>query len=63
MGQQRKPTVTPDIEYPLNLTLEELFKGTEKTLEFSRKVICPECNGIGYVSTEGIIFTVQFTKT
>jgi DnaJ-class molecular chaperone len=46
-SQARKPTRTPDIEHTLNLSLEELFKGTEKTLEFSRKIVCPECSGVG----------------
>eukprot|EP01127_Copromyxa_protea_P013553 TRINITY_DN3669_c0_g1_i1.p1 TRINITY_DN3669_c0_g1~~TRINITY_DN3669_c0_g1_i1.p1 ORF type:complete len:445 (+),score=103.35 TRINITY_DN3669_c0_g1_i1:869-2203(+) len=52
--QQRKPTRTPDIEHTINLTLEELFKGTEKTLEFARRVICSECSGVGAKSKDSV---------
>ncbi len=58
----------PDLRYDLELTLEEAFTGTEKTLEIPRQrtctscrgsgakegtsTICPVCNGTGQLVTE-----------
>lgn len=36
-----------DLETTVNLTLEEVSKGTEKTIEFTRQDSCADCNGSG----------------
>ena len=36
-----------DLETSVELTLDDVAKGTEKTIEFTRQDICPECNGSG----------------
>jgi len=46
-GQQRKPTVTPNINHIIKISLEEAYCGTNKILEFSKKVVCSDCNGVG----------------
>ena len=38
-GMGRGPRQDPPIEYPLNCTLEELFKGTSKKMRISRNVM------------------------
>ena len=36
-----------DLETSVNLTLEEVARGAEKTIEFTRQDNCPDCNGSG----------------
>ena len=36
-----------DLETAVELTLQEISKGTEKTIQFTRQDICAECNGNG----------------
>ncbi len=36
-----------DLETSVELTLDEVAHGTEKTIEFTRQDRCPECNGSG----------------
>jgi len=36
-----------DLEYPLELSLEEAYKGVERRLELQVEEICPECRGRG----------------
>jgi molecular chaperone DnaJ len=36
-----------DLETAVELTLDEVAKGTEKTIEFTRQDQCPECGGSG----------------
>ncbi len=36
-----------DLETYVELTLDDIAKGTEKTIEFTRQDICSECNGSG----------------
>ncbi len=36
-----------DLETAVELTLNEIAKGTEKTIQFTRQDICAECNGNG----------------
>ncbi len=50
MGSRRRrtgPTRGYDLETTVELTLDEVAKGTEKTIEFTRQDICGECNGSG----------------
>ncbi len=44
-GQEmpQKPTRTPDLQHTVKLTLEDLYRGVTKKLEFSKKIICPSC--------------------
>ena len=39
------PTRGYDLETSVELTLNDVAKGTEKTIEFTRQDICAECNG------------------
>jgi molecular chaperone DnaJ len=41
------PTRGYDLETSVELTLNDIAKGTEKTIEFTRQDICSECNGAG----------------
>ncbi len=36
-----------DLRYDLSLTLEDVFRGVDKTLDLTRDVICPSCRGTG----------------
>jgi len=52
IGGRRKtrrtgPTRGYDLETSVELTLTDIAKGAEKTIEFTRQDICPECNGSG----------------
>ena len=52
-GRSRKstrragPTRGYDLETSVVLTLNDIAQGAEKTIEFTRQDICPECNGNG----------------
>ncbi len=41
------PTRGYDLETSVDLTLNDIAKGTEKTIEFTRQDTCPECTGSG----------------
>jgi len=41
-GKERK-----DIIIDIEVTIPEILNGTERTISFKRKVICPDCNGTG----------------
>jgi len=43
----RGPSRGYDLETSVSLTLDEVARGTEKTIEFTRQDICPECSGSG----------------
>lgn len=43
-----------DLEYRLEITLEEAAFGTEKTITVERVEACDECGGMGAASTEGM---------
>eukprot|EP01126_Amoeba_proteus_P002613 TRINITY_DN1081_c0_g1_i2.p1 TRINITY_DN1081_c0_g1~~TRINITY_DN1081_c0_g1_i2.p1 ORF type:complete len:312 (+),score=37.14 TRINITY_DN1081_c0_g1_i2:186-1121(+) len=43
----QRPTQTPNLVHALSVSLEELLKGTTKTLEFNKTIICPDCSGVG----------------
>lgn len=36
-----------DIKIKLYLTLEEIYNGGDKTIEYHKNVTCPQCNGVG----------------
>ncbi len=46
-GGRAGPTRGYDLETTVELTLEEVAKGTEKTIEFTRQDSCKECTGSG----------------
>lgn len=46
-GAQQAGQRGSDLRYDLNLTLEEAFKGTEKTIKVATLVMCEECKGNG----------------
>jgi len=49
MGRRRRtgPARGYDLETAVDLTLNDVAKGVEKTIEFTRQDICPECTGSG----------------
>lgn len=46
-GGRRGPARGYDLETTVELTLNEVAKGTEKTIEFTRQDLCGECSGTG----------------
>ena len=46
-GRRGGPTRGYDLETAVELTLEDIAKGTEKTIEFTRQDKCVTCNGNG----------------
>jgi molecular chaperone DnaJ len=46
-GRQRRPSRGYDLETLVELTLEEVAAGSEKTIEFTRQDTCSECTGSG----------------
>lgn len=42
-----------DLETSVELTLNDVARGTEKTIEFTRQDICPECTGSGSARGSG----------
>jgi molecular chaperone DnaJ len=46
-GRRAGPTRGYDLETAVELTLDDIAKGSEKTIEFTRQDICAECNGNG----------------
>jgi len=38
---------TEDIEYPIKVSLEELYNGAELSVRIQRQIICPQCSGSG----------------
>ena len=46
-GRRTGPTRGYDLETAVELTLNDIAKGAEKTIEFTRQDICPECTGSG----------------
>ncbi len=51
MGGRKRRRTGPvrgyDLETSVDLTLNDVAKGVEKTIEFTRQDICPECTGSG----------------
>lgn len=45
--QKRGPQRGADIEIPLTISLEEAFRGTEKSLSFYHTISCSACKGTG----------------
>ncbi len=46
-GARRGPARGYDLETMVELSLQEVAKGTEKTIEFTRQDLCGECSGTG----------------
>jgi molecular chaperone DnaJ len=46
-GRRAGPTRGYDLETAVELTLNDIAKGTEKTIEFTRQDTCSECGGSG----------------
>ena len=44
---RNRPRKGPDIEYPVSITLEEAYKGTEKQIQYYHTQTCPVCKGTG----------------
>ncbi len=46
-GRRAGPARGYDLETSVELTLNDIVKGVEKTIEFTRQDMCPECSGTG----------------
>jgi molecular chaperone DnaJ len=46
-GRARGPRQGPDLQYVVDLSLEDAAKGVKKTLRYHRHVTCAVCNGSG----------------
>ena len=46
----RRPQRGQDIEYPLEVTLEEAFSGTSRIIQIEEETPCPTCKGTGNVA-------------
>jgi len=46
-GGRRGPARGYDLETAVELTLQEVARGAEKTIEFTRQDLCPDCSGMG----------------
>ena len=46
-ARMRGPRPGPDLQYVVDLTLEEAAKGTRKVLRYHRHIACPTCHGSG----------------
>ncbi|KAA6403072.1 MAG: putative DnaJ subfamily A member 1 [Streblomastix strix] len=46
-NSEKKKKIEMDIEYSLEMTLEELYCGIEKKITYQQIIICPECKGRG----------------
>jgi len=44
---QRGRPVTPDSSYEIELSLEEIYTGTSRSIVFTREALCQECKGMG----------------
>lgn len=45
--QERGPKKGKPVQYPLKVTLEEIYNGKQAKIAVNRERICPHCNGIG----------------
>ena len=50
-----RPTIGSDISLSIAISLDDVFKGIDKDIEFTRCVGCNNCSGKGYSSDEDII--------
>lgn len=46
-SRRARPAHGQDIEYPVEVTLEEAFQGSTRTLSFEAEEACPSCRGTG----------------
>jgi DnaJ family protein A protein 2 len=44
-GGQRRQRRGEDVNFPLKVTLEDMFKGTTKKLKLIKNVVCAVCKG------------------
>ena len=47
MGRRRGPRKGEDLQYELEIDLEDAFHGAEKTITFEKYAVCSECKGLG----------------
>lgn len=47
LRKKQKPTRTADIEHIMEVSLEDMYTGTTRKLEFNQKVVCSPCGGRG----------------
>ncbi len=48
-GRRARPRRGRDIEYPVEVTLEEAFQGTNRILNLESEQACPSCGGTGRI--------------
>ncbi len=49
-GRQRGPARGQNVEYETEITLEEAYNGTTRTLQMQREDVCPTCGGSGEIA-------------
>ncbi len=52
-GRRQQGERGPDLKIRLQLTLEEIANGTQKTLKIKRYIVCDECKGSGAKGSSG----------
>lgn len=59
MGESNKPDLStrksPEKNITLNVPLQDLYNGKSINLEYSRKIMCPKCDGLGVNDPSAII--------
>jgi len=48
-SRRARPRRGQDIEHPVEITLEEAYHGTKRTIALQTEEPCPGCNGTGYI--------------
>jgi DnaJ-class molecular chaperone len=61
-SQRRAPRRGDDHEYPIDVTLQDAFKGTTRAFELQTPEACPDCGGTGIVQGS-ICFTCEGSGT
>ncbi len=56
MGRQRRPTYRKgsDIEFVMEISMEEAFFGATKKIRYKTYIPCPHCQGLGYDKKQGL---------
>lgn len=47
-SSRQKKTRAADLQYSLEISLEDAFYGANKTIEIPTQEVCPNCGGVGY---------------
>lgn len=53
-GGRRGPSKSEDVQYPLKVTLEELYNGATRKIAISRSRVCQSCKGVGATKADAV---------